>query len=114
MNAAAAALLLLFFRERALARISLRRKQFTNISWSCQTGLDRPKRTKDKRKRNTEKELQTQHTATNDTYNKRSKKREATTGLATQPATLELNLHKGYTITEEAFQTVAKHPPITT
>ena len=29
-------------------------------------------------------------------------------------ATLELNLHKGYTITEEAFQTVAKHPPITT
>src|SRR6185436_10841249 len=98
------------FRERDLARISLRRKQFTNISWSCQTGLDRPKRTKDKRKRNTEKELQTQHTATNDTYNKRSKKREATTDLATQPATLELNLHKGYTITEEAFQTVAKHP----
>ena len=41
-------------------------------------------------------------------------KREATTSLATQPATLELNLHKGYTITEEAFQTVAKHPPITT
>jgi len=94
-----------------LARISLRRKQFTNSFWSRQTGLDRPKRTKDKRQRNTEKGLQTQRTATNDKHNRRSKKREATTSLATQPATLELNLHKGNTITEDAFQAVANHPP---
>lgn len=101
----------IFFRERDLAHISLRRKQLTNSFWSRQIELDRPKRTKDKRQRNTEKGLQTQRTATNDKHNRRSKKREATTSLATQPATLELNLHKGYTITEDAFQAVANHPP---
>jgi hypothetical protein len=40
------------------------------------------------------KRLQSQHIVTNDTTNRRSKKREATTSLATQPTTLELNLHK--------------------
>ena len=105
-----------------MARISLRRKQFTNISWSRQTGLDRPKRTKDKRQRNTEKGLQTQRTATNDTYNRRSMKRESHNQLRyptgdprTKPAQRKHH-HRGCLpsggkpSTRQQYK-AAKHPP---